>query len=155
MSSSELSGRPRVAVAAFCICFGLFIIAAGLRWVDIEPSRGVPHWIVGLAGAVFLLAGIAIALPRPPSRWHDLIGALLFTAFATIALWIGFGPGERRFSGGVSAGGLAVHGSGGSGVGRFVFGAMGVLLLLMALVAWGRLFRPRSDADEAAAKRQP
>lgn len=154
-SAGELTGRPRVAVAAFCIGFGLFICAAGLRWVDVKPSPGVPHWILGLAGVVFLLAGIAIALPRPPSRWHDVIGALLFTVFATMGLWIGFGPGERRFGGGLSAGGLAVHGAGSSSVGRFVFGGMGVLVLLIALVAWRRVFRRRPEASEEPTRPAP
>jgi hypothetical protein len=92
-SVDALSGRTRAVAAAFLIGSGLFICAAALRWINVPPAPGVPHWIVGLAGAVFLLAGIAVALPQRASRLQDFLGAVLFTAFATMGLWIGFGPG--------------------------------------------------------------
>jgi len=145
-----LSGWGRAAVACFCIGFGAFICAAALRWIDVRPAPGVPYWIAGLAGAVFALAGIAIALPQRPSRVHDALGALLFSAFAAIGLWVGFGPGPRAFSGSASIGPLAVGGGGGETIGRIAFGAMGVVVSLIAVLAWRRLFRPRDARGQPA-----
>jgi len=142
-----LSGKARAGVAVFCIGFGVFICAAATRWIDLPPAPGVPLWIVGLAGAVFVLAGMAVALPQRTSRLQDVLGALLFTAFATVGLWIGFGPGQRKFSGGLSVGPVAFGGESNEMVGRIAFGAMGVLVLLIALTAWRRVFRLRSGDD--------
>ena len=120
----------------------MFICTAAMRWIDVPPAPGVPYWIAGLAGAVFVLAGIAIALPQRTMRLQDLLGALLFTAFATIRLWIGFGPGQWNFSGGMSVGTVALGGESNEMGGRIAFGAMGVLVSLIALRAWRRVFRP-------------
>ena len=97
-SVGSLSGNARAGIAVLCIGFGLFICAAAARWIDVQPAPGVPHWLVGLAGAIFVLAGIAVALPQRPTRVQDFVGALLFAAFAAMGLWIGFGPGDRRFN---------------------------------------------------------
>lgn len=145
---SELSVRTRAAVAVFCIGFGLFICAAAMRWINVPPAAGVPYWIAGLAGLVFVLAGIAVALPQRASRLQDLLGALLFTAFAALALWIGFGPGPRHFSGGISVGPVAFGGEGDGTIGRIMFGAMGILVALIAIKAWRRLVRPRDEEGE-------
>ena len=142
------SGWGRAAVACSCIGSGAFICAAALRWIDVRPAPGVPYWIAGLAGVVFALAGIAIALPQRPSRVHDALGALLFSAFAAIGLWVGFGPGPRAFSGSVAIGPVAVGGGGGETIGRIVFGAMGVVVALIAVLAWRRLFRPCDAAGQ-------
>jgi hypothetical protein len=148
VSVSALSVRARAAVAVFCIGFGLFVCAAAMRWIAVPLARGVPFWIAGLAGAVFVLAGIAVALPQHTTRLQDLLGALLFTAFATIGIWAGFGPGQRNFSGGTSVGPLTFGGESNEMVGRILFGAMGILVALIAVKAWRRLTRPR-DEDQA------
>jgi hypothetical protein len=114
-----------------------------MRWIDVPPAPGVPYWIVGLAGSIFVLAGIAVALPQRTTRLQDLLGALLFTAFATMGLWIGLGPGRRQFSGGISVGPVTLGGGSNEMVGRIAFTAMGVLVSLIALRAWRRVFRRR------------
>ena len=151
---STLSGIARAGIAAFCVGFGAFIGAAAMRWIDVPPAPGVPYWIVGLAGAVFALAGIAIALPQRATRLQDVLGALLFSAFASIGLWIGFGPGERHFGGGMSVGPVAFGGDSGDMTGRVAFGAMGVLVSLIAVAAWRRVFRPR-DRGGRIGRRSP
>ncbi len=147
-SVGSLSGNARAGIAVLCIGFGLFICAAAARWIDVQPAPGVPHWLVGLAGAIFVLAGIAVALPQRPTRVQDFVGALLFTAFAAMGLWIGFGPGDRRFSGSWSFGPIA-GGESSAIVGRLMFGAMGVLVAVIALYAWRRVFRHRAAANRS------
>ena len=149
-STADVSPRGRYAIGALAVAIGAFIIAIALRWIDIAPTRGTPYWIVGLAGVVFALAGVALFLPQRPSRAQDVVGALLFSAFAAIGLWVGFGPGEREFSGSMSAGPVAVGAMTGASVGRFVFGAMGIVVALIALVAWRRVFRPRASTGTRA-----
>jgi hypothetical protein len=147
-TTSVASGWSRIVIACSCIGAGAFICAAALRWIDVRPAQGVPYWIAGLAGVVFLVAGIAVALPQHPSRIHDALGATLFTAFATIALWVGFGPGPRAFNGAASIGPVSVGGiGGGETLGRIVFGIMGVVVLFIAAIAWRRLFRPRDTGE--------
>ena len=139
-----LSGWGRAAVACFCIGFGAFICAAALRWIDVRPAPGVPYWIAGLAGAVFALAGIAIALPQRPSRVHDALGALLFSAFAAIGLWVAEAVHDvRRVAD-------HEHRRIGETIGRIAFGAMGVVVSLIAVLAWRRLFRPRDARGQPA-----
>ncbi len=149
-STADVSPRQRYTIGAIAVAIGAFIIAIALRWIDIAPTRGTPYWIVGLAGSVFALAGVALLLPRRRSRAQDVLAALLFSAFAAIGLWVGFGPGEREFSGSMSAGPIAVGGTAGEGIGRAVFGAMGIVVALIAGVAWRRVFRPRASTGAPA-----
>lgn len=138
---ANASARSRHIVAIACLIAGAGIIAIALRWIDIPPTPGTPRWVVGLAGCVFALAGVALLLPQGQSRAQHLVGALLLSAFASIGLWIGFGPGERHFSASVSAGAAVAYSEGHEGLGRFVFGTMGVIVALCALAVWKRLFR--------------
>ena len=69
--------------------------------------------------------------------------------FASIFVWIAFGPGERRFSGGFSIGPLFTSSASSEMEGRIVFGIAAVLLSAFALwgtYAWLRsLFRRGPD----------
>ena len=146
-STGDLSRKTRAGVALGCTGFGLFLCAAAMRWIDVRLAPGVPDWITGLAGANFVIAGTAVALPQCASRLQDILGASLFTAFATMGLWVGLGPGERRFSGGWSVGPTALGGEGNGIVGRVLFGAMGFFVVLLALRAWSRVFRRHDRVD--------
>jgi hypothetical protein len=124
---------------------GLSIGAAAMGWIAVPLSPGVPNWIAGLSGAALVLAGIAVALPQRSTGLQNLVGALLLTAFATMWLWIGLGPGQRNFGGGASVGPIAISGYSGETIGRIAFGAMGIVVALMALAAWRRLVRGRKQ----------
>jgi hypothetical protein len=151
-ADGSISPAMRIACGSGCLAFGIFIVAAGFRLVDLQPARDVPHWIVAVAGAVITLAGVAILLPQKPSRAHDVIGALLLSGFALIGLWVGFGPGERAFSTRASAGAVSIGVPGeGEWPGRLAFGLGGVLVAAMAVWAWRRVFRPRDGAGKDAA----
>ena len=62
-----------------------------------------------------------VFLPPGPSRLTDMLAAILFTAFAVVPLWIGFGPGKRHFGGGISLGPIGI-GITGETIGRIAFG---------------------------------
>ena len=141
-SMGDVSPRGRALIAAGLIGFALFMFAAAFQWIDVRPSRGVPYWIVAVVGVIAALAGIAVALPQRASRLNDFLGAILFTAFAVVPLWIGFGPGPRTFGGGIAIGPIG-FGFGGETAGRVVFGIVGVLVALIAVYAWRRAFRRR------------
>ena len=126
------------------VAFGLFIIAVGLRVVPVAPSRGVPYWLVSLVGSLFVLAGVALALPPRATRLGDVIAAVIFTGFAVMALWIGASPGERHSGGtGLSLGPVTIQVSDGPSVGRIAFTIAGALIALLAVLARRRSFRRR------------
>ena len=99
--------------------FGLFacgtgllivLVAAGVIPAD-ERSFGAPRWVVGAAGVALLLGGSIVGLV-----------ALIFN-------WIAFGPGERRFSGGMALPFFWVSSSRiGEWTGRLVFGGGAILV---------------------------
>ena len=137
----------RYAMAALCGALGAFLVAIGLEVVKITPAQGVPYWIVGLSGALFLIGALGIALPQRATRAQAVLAALMYTGFAAMGLWVGFGPGERHFSGSASIGPLGFGNAGGSTLGRALFGAGGVLVALIAATAWRRALRPRDPVD--------
>jgi hypothetical protein len=151
--TSNISSRPgpraRALIVAGLLGFGLFLLAAAFPVVDVQPSRGVPYWIVGSTGVIALLGGVAVLLPPRASAGSDVVGALLFSAFAGLALWVGFGPGERHFNGGVLFGGIGWSGAANVSLGRIMFGLGGVLIGWVALYCWWRALRrlsgPRDD----------
>jgi hypothetical protein len=62
---NDLPPRQRTLLAAAFIAGGSVFVAGGLRWIDIAPAPGVPHWTIGVVGAFFVLAGVAVGLfPR-------------------------------------------------------------------------------------------
>ena len=143
-------GRPPAITrrAAWLLCLftsgmGLFIIlvAAGLIPAE-ERSFHAPRWIVGAAGLAFVLAGLAIlTIPRggslePAGRVtliSSLLGGSIVGLLALIINWIAFGPGERRFSGGLALPFLSVSAPAGEWSGRAAFG-VGALLMDLVVV---------------------
>ena len=100
-----------------------------------KPSPGVPHWIAYLACAAVFLGGVAataIASGRP--EINNYLGPVLIVLLLIIPTWIGFGPGERRCSGGLSFMGFSFwHLAPGTEC-RVVFGGAAVLLWLGFIV---------------------
>ena len=51
-------------MALICIAAGAAIVAGAIGWLPLKLSPGVPRWVGAAAGFVFVLGGLAIALPR-------------------------------------------------------------------------------------------
>ena len=138
---------------------GLVIVAAALKVIPVsEQSFHAPHWIVALAGMVFVLTGAMFLLPAfvagfIPEDQHtmaqktalkllqSILGALLLSSFAAVPLWIGLGPGERTFGSSIGWSGAVGHGPGNATIGRVLFGTAGLLIGIWAAFAWVLFFR--------------
>jgi len=140
-------------MATLCMACGVVPILAGLGVIDTHPAPDVARWVVVAAGAMFVLAGLAIingnALWGAPAADGDLAADAPFAAkltqyllgtsiiglmFAVFA-WIAFGPGQRQFSSSVSIGGATTSAPGSAHTGRIMFGVGAVLMGLFFVAA--------------------
>jgi hypothetical protein len=138
-----ISRRAALLLCLFTSGMGLFIVlvAAGLIPAE-ESSFHAPRWVVGAAGLAFVLAGLAIlTIPRggsyePAGRTpvtSSLLGGSIVGLLALITNWIAFGPGERRFSGGLALPFFSVSAPADEWSGRAAFGVGAVIMDLMAV----------------------
>jgi len=104
------------------------------------------------AGLIFVLGGARVALPPGSRQWQSVLSALLVTCFAVTFDWVAFGPGERKFGGGISLG--ANVGAGipvGEIFGRIAFGVVAIVLDIFAILVWishcRRISRLSSNSD--------
>ena len=119
------------------------------------PSPGVPHWIAYTACLTFFLGGLAvmaIAYDRP--GLNNYLGPAIMVCLAIIPTWIGFGPGERHCSGGMSFFGLSLHLSFlPSDFGcRAAFGAGAILIWLLLVFVAVQAVRGKQDPTHANQK---
>lgn len=123
---------------AIFVIAGCGIMAIGGGVIPVDPSSvHAPGWVIVLCGVVFALAGVMVCLNGKTGEWmNEAFALLLMVCFATVFSWVAFGPGERQFSGGASAGGVGVGGSVGSTAGRVAFG-IGAVMMWMFVVAIG------------------
>ena len=143
MGARPLSPRATAWMGTLCALVGLVILLLALRIVPTDESKfHAPHWVVGAAGLVFFLAGIAI-LTAPPAgapdaartTWRSfLLGLGVVGALAAVFNWVAFGPGPRSFGGGISIPFVSVSGPQSEWSGRVAFGAGAVLI--DAFVLW-------------------
>ena len=158
-SSTSAPLRTQLLVAAVALVTGALIVAVAVGIIPSpESSFHAPHWVVGAAGMCFVLAGVSILAPalitgscapdgqtpgqqRAVKLVQQLLGCLMLTAFASIACWVGFGPGERHFSSSTSFLGVTSSGASSASLGRIVFGGMGALVALGAAFSWYALLR--------------
>ena len=128
-------------------------VAAAIRGTggpSAETLIGVP------AGLIFVIGGALLALPPGRTRIQSLLTALLVTCFALTFDWVAFGPGERKFSGGISFGGISTGFQPGELFGRIVFGFFAVILDIVAILVWFEKYRRLSgpDANSGASMEQ-
>ncbi len=134
-------------LALVVIAAGAAIVAGAAGWLPLRLSPGVPRWVGAAAGMVFVLGGVAVAMPPRASRAKDAIGAALVTMLTAVGAWVAFWPGARTFGSSVSGGGVTASGGGNEWVGRIVFGLGAILCGAFAAFLWKRvLFPPRGDA---------
>jgi len=136
--TTRLSPRAATAFGALCVGIGLLIV---LLAADVIPSDErrfkAPRWVVSAAGLVFVLAGVTLATTSTPgapegtvrTTWRSfLLGGAIVGLMAAILNWIAFGPGERRFGGGVALPVAAVSGPASEWTGRVAFGIGAVIV---------------------------
>ncbi len=119
----------------FLILIGGGIIAVGQGWIPSDPkSFHAPRWVVTACGGIFSAAGLSFLFRHWPSIGAFLAAGIL-TGFASIGLWVGFGPGVRHFQ---SSGSLSFLFSEktSEAMGGWAFGLGGILIAVFALYAW-------------------
>jgi Protein of unknown function (DUF3592) len=132
----------RIALGIVVAAFGLLMIGLGLHAALRATHPLTSEDFIGVfAAMVFVLGGVLLALPPERGGLQKLLGALLMTTFAVTLDWIAFGPGPRRFGGGLSNGWLGVGFATGETFGRTVFGIFAVILDIFAALMWFRLIR--------------
>lgn len=146
----SLVGRIVLGVISAAIGFAVIGVAlsAAIHTTDTFTSDRI---MAVPAGLIFVLGGALVALPPGGRRWRSMLSALLVTCFAVTFDWIAFGPGDRRFGGGISLGlvgaGLPVA----EFYGRAAFGVVAIVLDILAIVAWishcRRVLRPKTSSD--------
>jgi len=157
--ASPASPRQQLLIGLIAVIAGLPIVAVATGIFPVpEQSFRAPHWVVGAAGLVFVLAGAMFLAPlliggfAPADQYtqrqkqairliQQLLGSLLLSGFAAITSWIGFGPGERTFSMAIAIPGFASHAPGNATAGRVLFGTVGALIGVWAAVTWVALIR--------------
>lgn len=137
MGERPLSPGATAWVGALCALMGLVILFVALGIIPTDESKlHAPHWVVGAAGLMFFLAGIAILTGPPPdtpeasrTTWRTfLLGLGIVGALAAVFNWVAFGPGPRAFGGSVSIPFVSVSGASSERSGRIAFGIAAVVI---------------------------
>lgn len=140
----------RIASCLFGLVFclgGLMALAATQGWVPSAQVMNPATMVFTLMGAVlFTAAGLGLVLwGLGLAAWAARMAVLAALAFVLSFNWIAFGPGERRFTGGVSASAPLVGAEAtrpmSEAEGRTVFGLFSLALdglALLAVAAWWR-----------------
>jgi hypothetical protein len=156
----QLSRGGAVAIGLACAGMGVFVMLMAFGVIGRGSLDDAPPWVGVCAGLVFVLGGAAVivgyaiadgAAPDgdlPPGTPFGirlaqyLLGLGIVASLASIATWVAFGEGPRKFTGSGSLG----TGPVGDTAGRIVFGVGAVLvwgfLLLLGIVGAKRLRRP-------------
>jgi hypothetical protein len=139
----------RIVLGITVAAFGLLMIGLGLHAATRATHPLTSEDFIGVfAALVFVFGGALLAVPPERAGLQKLLGALLMTTFALTLDWVAFGPGPRRFSGGLSNGWLGVGFATGETFGRTVFGIFAVILDVFAALMWFRLIRPRAPGSK-------
>lgn len=138
---SNIKPREGIFLGLISTLAGLFII---LRATNIIQAGDVyaPLWLLGVCGFIFLFLGIfafyyAIRnwskpdyIQKQPADFSIgpwILGVVIVTCFGIIGTWIAFGPGERKFEGGITGGEIE---------GRIAFGVGAVIVAIIAVWMW-------------------
>jgi hypothetical protein len=150
MAAGEADGDSPLGRMVLGIVFAVPGLAAiGSAMTAVIRGTGPPaETLIGVpAGLIFVIGGALLALPPGRTRIQGLLTALLVTCFALTFDWVAFGPGERKFSGGISFGGIGTGFQPGELFGRIFFGFFAVILDIVAILVWFDKYRRLSSPD--------
>jgi hypothetical protein len=147
--AAKPSRRGQITVGLMVIAIGLGIGAIAASHLGQPAGKFDP--VVGLiAGLAFAFAGAILVVPERRVRIRASFGALMITSIALLFDWVAFGPGERRFTSGISGGNSGVRTHLWQMPGQILFVSGAVLFNLMAMWAWLRARRaPRKRTARA------
>ncbi len=149
MSNNSSNGpQGLLASMAFGGAFfltGSFIVLVAADIIHTDPSSiHAPRWVLAAVGGVFMIAGMMVAIQGGfgpegmESKFYlwlqFFFGMSLMCLFSSVSLWVGFGPGEREFTSRASLGPVSVSGSGNVSMGRIMFGAGGIIMVLFTIM---------------------
>jgi hypothetical protein len=136
-------------MGALLVGVGLLVVLAAVGVIPADDkSFRAPRWVVSACGLFFVLAGVALAVTSAPgapegagrTTWRSLLlGGTIVGLMAAVFNWVAFGPGERRFGGGLALPFVSIGGPASEWSGRAAFGLGAVLvdLFLVWFVARG------------------
>ena len=124
---------------------GGYIIAISLNIIPTDPeSFQAPRLVVAAAGMLFFLGGVWCVFQGSLTTWgrdtamakwtQYILVLVMMLIFASIFLWVGFGPGDRVFQTTTSVGPVTSTGTASESEGRCIFGGFGVLAGAAALL---------------------
>ena len=143
---------PPLAMGGMVILMGSVPVLAAVGIIPTDDAFWLaPRWVGGIAGGVFVVAGLFILTkpavdrlePQMRKQIAGLFPLLIVSGLATISGWVAFGSGERQFSTTISNW-LVVFSSGGSElVGRIAFGLGAVALIVITIIGWWKYLTGR------------
>jgi hypothetical protein len=89
-----------IGLALVAIACGGYALLAASGVLRLQTANNTPVWVIGLAGVMFVIAGVMIFL-RNYSRALDLLAAIVLASFTLITGWITFHASSEGFSGGI------------------------------------------------------
>jgi hypothetical protein len=158
--STQPSSKSTIFYGLVSVAIGLFymLISAGVIPMSGKPADQSPHWLAFCLGLAFFGGGLAVviqtlagvsgdsvpaAIPVSVRYAMNALGLMITACLASVALWVGFGPGPRHFTSNVPF----IRGRTGELIGRTAFGFGGVLIsLVLIAVIIGGLMRLRRGA---------
>jgi hypothetical protein len=157
-NTTKTPPNRQIVFGLIALLLGAAIVGLAMGIIPLDESKfRAPHWVVGLAGSTFALAGLSLLLQGGfeklfaesgsasiQKEWlsllQSLLAACIVTALCLVAGWVAFAEGERQFSSTASMGPIGISGPASDTVGRIVFGVAAVLTGLLAVYAWYRFF---------------
>jgi hypothetical protein len=143
---SQLTLIPGLSLGVPFVGAGCAIIALSLGWIDYDTEKiHAPPWVYLLGGVLFLLPGLLCWFfgirnglrgrheNVSCSVWTDpstIVAGLVLVVLGVIAMYTGFGEGQREFSGDAS-----------SGTAHLLFGILGAVCMLCAIGILYRVIR--------------
>ena len=144
-SNGQLGMPASIAFGGVFFLVGSLILMLAADIIHADPSSfNAPRWVVGAAGGVFMISGTMVAIQGsfgPDGMqtklylWLQFFFSLaLLSLFSAVALWIGFGSDEIEFTTSTTIGPITTSSTGNNKMGSFVFGASGVVMVIITIV---------------------